>query len=740
MKNLLIFVVLISCEFTSFSQREEVGPLMSNPQLHINAEVNNLRINEGTFDSTFIYKLDVINLPVFDEFSSNKFQKYEADYSDAGVVDTLFFQLLDVSEVPLAANVEYTQQITFYRTVDITEGTVVDVPFIPTQIKIGDLESYPVSYVTTDVYPPFYIYDTVDFPNPIDTVWLVPDVFQDSATQFWANVNDPELIWADSQAYHNYTLAVDPWSLGVVSFDGLDEKGYPYQIGTTITNYADNLTTKPIDMSSPAVEISDSIYLSFLYQTEGFGDVPETGDSLILEFYAKDLDQWNWIWSTNGSALSEFKNVHIKVDSIIYFQNGFKFRFRNYGGLSGSLDHFHIDYVDLRPISSPLEDTIIRDFAIVYPVTSLLETYSSVPWDHYKNNSSGKMNSMLDVVVRNSNPTQLIEQDGSVDVKYNGTIETTHVLSENLLNNGDLNYFAMTTYFSFHDFSSGPNFDNTKPGPFEIFDIVTGVTHSTTNFPDNDSTTSQQIFKNYYSYDDGSAESAYGPTGVQARLAIKYTPYEADSLIGARIHFVPSVTDVSNKLFLLTVWDDNNGVPGNVIYEDDVFFPRQPIYASNRDIFKEYYFIDTQKVHVAGTFYIGWRQFDQDRLNVGLDRNEINNDKTFFSVDDGISWSASGIEGSVMINPIFSTSYDASLGIVNKKLNPVKVSVFPNPATNEITVDVLDAEFEFSELINLQGIRIGKYYSEKIDISNLPAGIYFVKVNGIYGPFKIIKQ
>ena len=200
------------------------------------------------------------------------------------------------------------------------------------------------------------------------------------------------------------------------------------------------------------------------------------------------------------------------------------------------------------------------------------------------------------------------------------------------------------------------------------------------------------------------------------------------------------MNDVSNKLFLLTVWDDNNGEPGNVIYEDDVFFPRQPQYASDRNIFKEYYFIDTQKVHVAGTFYIGWRQFDQDRLNVGLDRNEINNDKTFFSVDDGISWSASGIEGSVMINPIFSTSYDASLGILNKKSNPVKVSVFPNPATNEITVDVLDAEFEFSELINLQGIRIGKYYSEKIDISNLPAGIYFVKVNGIYGPFKIIKQ
>ena len=56
------------------------------------------------------------------------------------------------------------------------------------------------------------------------------------------------------------------------------------------------------------------------------------------------------------------------------------------------------------------------------------------------------------------------------------------------------------------------------------------------------------------------------PTGAQARLAIKYDAYESDSLVGMYIHFVPTVEDVSNKLFLLTVWDNNNGFPGNVLF------------------------------------------------------------------------------------------------------------------------------------------------------------------------------
>ncbi len=733
----LTLVVGLLTHTTSLAQWEEVGPLTANP--HIQKESSNiLKANPNTFDSTFIYAPDTIALPVFDEFSTNKFQVYNADYSDAGVTFDKVYKLLDMSSVPLASDAAFTMQQTFKRTINVAEGTFFDEAFTPTQIRIGSLASYPVTHVPTNVYPPFYIYDTLDYPNDVDTIWIPePDVFQDSATQFFTSVNDPDLIWLDHHAYHNYSWAVEPWSLGVVSFDGLDENGIPYAINTTTTGYADYLTSKPIDMS--VTSAADSVYFSFLWQAEGFGDIPETGDSLVLEFYAKDLDQWNRVWSVNGEGVSSFQQGHILIENTDYFKRGFQFRFKNYGGLSGSLDHFHIDYVNLRQFSGH-QDTVIRDFAFVYPVHTLLETFTSIPWDHYKTDPGSKMSSNVHVVVRNSDNVPENEENGSVSLVYGGVEEGSFILDENTLNNADLNYSPWTTYHSFHDFTGGAFYDETKPGLMEEFEFISRATHQNSNFTLNDSTISKQYFQNYYSYDDGSAEAAYGPTGNQARLAIKYTPYEADSLIGAMIHFVQSVDDVSDKLFLLTVWADNGGVPGTVLYEDQLFFPRSPEYRIGKNLFSTYYFLDTMKVHVGGTFYIGWRQFGPERLNVGLDRNIINNDKTFFSVDNGISWNESQIEGSVMIRPIFSTSLDPLLGITMKTSEELSFVLYPNPTSGVVNIRMDAGEFTTAEVRNIQGQLIMQVTDPMINLSDYPSGVYFVRIPESSKTFKLIKH
>ena len=739
-KIALIFTLVCFHSLITFSQVEEVGPIMGNPHLQMKASNKNLKINAGTFDSTFVYTSDTISLPVFDEFSTSKFQQYNASFTDPGVTSDKVYHLLDnTTSLPLSNNVAYTAQQTYRYSVNLSTSSVVQIPLNPVQVKIGDLSSYPVGHITTNVFLPFNIYDTLDYPLDVpDTVWMIdPEIYQDSATQFFTTLNDPEKIWLDNQTYHNYSMALDPWSLGVATFDGLDENGYPYAIGSTITNYADFLTSKPVDMS--VVDASDSVYFSFLFQAEGLCDPPETGDSLVLEFYAKDLDQWNRIWSTNGVPLSDFKQVHIRISNNDYFKKGFQFRFKNYGGLSGSLDHFHIDYVNLRPLSG-YQDTVIHDFAFCYPLYTLLDTYTSVPWDHYKNNFSGKMSSNVQVVVRNSDNIPENEQDGSTKIIYNTVTEGNFVLQENLLNNGDLNYSPMTTYYSFHDFSMGDRFDETKSGLYETFDIVSEASHQNSNFKLNDSTYSIQYFQNYYSYDDGSAEQAYGPLGSQARLAIKYTPYEPDSLIGAMIHFVPTVEDVSNNLFLLTVWADNGGQPGTVIYEDDVFFPRQPHYEYDRNIFTDYYFKDTMKVAVSGTFYIGWRQFDPERLGVGFDRNIVNNDKTFFSVDLGNTWNQSQLPGSVMIRPIFSTSYDAILGIQEHEKEKLEVRLYPNPTNDMVNIRIENGVYEGVDVYSIQGVKVFDTVETVVDLSNQPNGVYFFRVKGSPETFKIIKQ
>jgi len=737
MKSRFVFISFLFITVISFSQGEEVGPIMGNPQL-IKKQVPQLKVNPNTFDSTFIYTSDTITLPIFDEFSSNKFQVYDADYLDAGVTSDKKYRLLDMSDVPLENTELYTLQQTFRRTVNVASGQITDVNFPPTLMQIGSLASYPVVYIPTNVYPPFNILDTVDYPNDSDTLWITePEIFQDSATQFFTNVNNQDLIWLDHEVYHNYSMAVNPWSLGVATFDGLDENGYPYAFGTSTVGYADHLTSKPIDMSTTSV--ADSVYLSFLYQPQGFGDQPEETDSLVLEFYAKDLDQWDRIWSAKGAAVTSFKQAHILIKNSDYFKKGFQFRFKNYGGLSGSLDHFHLDYVNLRKFSGH-QDTVIRDFAFVYPIYTLLETFTSVPWDHYKANFTGKMSDNVKVVVRNSDNVPENEEDGNTSIYYGGTLEGSFLLDENLLNNGDLNYLPWTTYTSFHDFSGGDRFDETKLGMKESFDFISRATHQNSNFTQNDSTESRQVFENYYSYDDGTAELAYGPTGNQARLAIKYTPYEADSIIGARIHFVPSVNDVSDKLFLLTVWADNAGKPGTVIYEDPLFFPRSPQYQYQRNLFTTYIFQDTLKVPVTGTFHIGWRQFDAERLNVGLDMNIVNNDKTNYSVDNGATWQQSGFLGSVMIHPIFSTELDVTLGIKEKPKKELNVRLYPNPTSGRITIEVEDNLFTGVEVFSIHGTKIIESDQSIIDLSDYPSGMYFFKINGTAKTVKIIKQ
>lgn len=722
----LISLILLS-RFVVLAQGEELGPLMQNPDL-LGSKKESFKSGNLTFDSTFIYQSDTLQLPLFDEFTENHFQVYSTDYTATGVTSVKKYRILeDITLIPINNQLRLTGQATFRRSYDLVSSTFVDQTFAPTSYQVGDLTSYPVVYSPTDLYPPYYIYDTIGTPDVSDTVWITdPEFYQDSATQFFMPLSDPNAFWLDDRAYHNYRYAVNPRSLGVVTFDGLDSDGYPYAIGTSITNWADALTSKPLDLSP--YNAGDSVYFSFLYQAEGFGDVPEPSDSLILEFYAKDLDQWFRVWGDSGQVSSEFKVGHIRLNEAKYFKKGFQFRFRNYGALSGSLDHFHIDYVHLRTLSG-YQDTLFKDFAFSYPVGSLLKTYTSVPWDHFKNNSVGKMNDQLEITVHNGSNLTENNQNGAVQVSYTGVPEGNFTLVAQTLSGGNINYDPRTTYTSYHDLSGGYVFDISKPGLQQEFEIVASASAQFPNLAINDFSEKIQVFSNYYSYDDGTAEAAYGPTGPQARLAIKYVAYEEDSLLGLKIHFVPSVNDVSGNLFLLTVWDSNGGLPGNVLYEDDVFFPRNPVYADERNTFITYYFKDTMKVAVGTEFFVGWRQFDPERLNVGLDRNLDNSDKTYYSVDNGISWNQSLISGSVMVRPIFSTSLDPTLDIPDNR-HDFKVEVYPNPSNELVTIRGFDGEFSGAQLFSTTGACVLKIDHSTFSVAGIESGMYILKLNG----------
>jgi len=211
-------------------------------------------------------------------------------------------------------------------------------------------------------------------------------------------------------------------------------------------------------------------------------------------------------------------------------------------------------------------------------------------------------------------------------------------------------------------------------------------------------------------------------------LAVEFNAYEPDSLVGVAFHFVPSVTDVSNKLFLLSVWSNLNGHPGDLLYEDEVFFPRTPQYADDRGIFIPYYFTDTQKVSVPTSFFVGWRQLDAERLNLGLDRNIDQSDKIQYSVDGGFTWYTSPYAGSAMLHPIFSTALDPSLGLYSSIDKPLVWSVYPNPASGLLHVN-MPASMMGSriELRDLFGKLCVEQTDPIFDVSSLPNGVYYLQ-------------
>ncbi|MCO5258988.1 MAG: T9SS type A sorting domain-containing protein [Crocinitomicaceae bacterium] len=748
--TLLLSIISINL---SFSQEvgEGVIPITHNVEL-INKKGTFFQEKGGSssIDSTFIYSVDTLSLPLFDDFSKNRIQQYNADFSDPGVTSTLYYKLTDLSNNPLSKDTTYTTQQTFRKTFDINTSTATITNFPGKSIKVGDLSNYPVDYQSTTVYPAYFIFDTVGVTDTPDTIWVVgPDIVQDSARVFFAHVMDPSKYWIDDDAYHNYRFAKDPWSIGVMTFDGIDSKGYPYQMGTALSGFADYLTSKPIDLSGnlPA----DSLYITFLYQKQGLGDAPESTDSLILEFYDVTAQEWRWQWSTNGGAVSEFKVAQVPINNMAYFTNAFQFRFKNYGGLSGALDHFHLDYVKVRTFSG-YQDTLIEDFAMSYPIISLLKDYTSVPWDHYKNNPSGKMSTEVPLTVRNSylNGGANITSagGGKIEIKYNGALEGAVNLNGQVIANYNPptqtipDYQPRTTYYSKHDVSSY-QFDPTKAGTQQTFDIITSVSVPVgSNYLPNDTTYSTQYFGNYYAYDDGSAELAYGPQGTQSQLAIRYTPYEADSIIGAYIHFVPTVNDVTNKLFQLTIWADNGGKPGTILYQDNPLFLRQPSYGYGMNSFVSYFTKDTVKVPVSGTFYIGWKQIDALRLGVGLDQNTDKHQNTYFSVDNGATWEQSQIKGSVMIRPIFSTALDAELGIQSTIAASTPLVIYPNPSTGKFYIQTNENQpigdiFVYS----MMGELLLTTSTNEIDLSNHPDGIYFVKTStNLSKTYKVVKS
>lgn len=572
-----------------------------------------------------------------------------------------------------------------------------------------------------------------------------------------------DLLWQDKNVFVNQTYAFDQLSIGVATFDAIDETGTIYTDTNNIPFGGDTLTTNIINLNYPG---NNTVFLSFYYQPGGLGDTPDLKDSLILEFCHNDTiwnKKWLVIFNEKDSILSEkylsidttiktikgdtltdlkrkFQQVLIPINEDKYLKDNFQFRFRNHTSLSenestesksSNADHWHIDYVILDKDRS-INDTLIDDIAICESMGSLLKTYEAIPWKHFDRASAYEMEDSIQVTYRNltnleQNPLRKFEIEDLLG--FTGITPFDGGREPEILPQTKYTYKRPIDYL----FSYNPSIDSAL---FEIRSFFSENTLEETPFLWNDTSRFLQKFYNYYAYDDGTAENGYGIIGEgteRAMVAMSFNSYKKDTLRAVQLFFNQTSTGVNQYTFKLHVWKDDNGKPGNIIYTKEDLKPQAE---DELNMFTTY-LIDSTIV-LEGKFYIGWQKVNTpEMLNVGFDVNKVNNDKLFYRFSD--SWVQSKFDGTIMIRPLFGKELNISTGTTTNPFENYspEYTIYPNPANDLLNINI-DKQFTSNYQYTIFDI-YGRIFintnenQSTIDISELNSGVYFIRISNLKG-------
>lgn len=551
--------------------------------------------------------------------------------------------------------------------------------------------------------------------------------------------------WIDSSVYINATFAVSPISYGVATFDGLNKKGYPYNLyaATNSSNPADMLTSRQINIQKKGIktyDIPDSLYLSFYYQAMGRGDWPEANDSLALDFYKPNQHKWVKVWGRVGyhptAPDTGFHRVMIAIKDTAYLDSLFQFRFRNNATLSGSLDHWNIDYVYFNS-GRGINDTLFQDVAFAYTPNPFLKNYSKMPYSQY---ITSEFASNFNNWLRNNDKlTSNITYYYDV---YNQTNALKH------------SYSAVDNILPFdpNGYQTGVSQFAVSTGTFVqpvLTDTILKIKHyiktSSSDFAKiNDTLIQYQKFPNYFAYDDGSAEVGYYNNTYGAKMAMRYTLNNPDTLRAINIYFDPITQGgiVTGSSFRLMVWGDGGGAPTAIpILKDSLVYP---LYLQGKHNTMPTYSLTKCLPMTPGTYYFGIQQSSNQALNIGFDKNTNHSSALFYDIGNG--WTQSAIKGSLMINPVMGC-YVAPppVGIIENKKRNLVFHLFPNPANNQLTVNFSNTENSYSvvihSMIGNEVINQSIANNESIDIGALSNGVYMVSLitdNGLRSAQKLI--
>ncbi|MBI3141577.1 MAG: T9SS type A sorting domain-containing protein [Bacteroidetes bacterium] len=567
-----------------------------------------------------------------------------------------------------------------------------------------------------------------------------------SSTQVYP---DPER-WVDRSIFINNGFAWNPPSHGVATFDGLNAKGYPYNVdGNNAPRGCDTLTSQWIDLEG--LDGNDSVYLSFYYQQKGLGDNPEKSDSLVLEFKTI-AGYWLHAWANNGQDFSAdylpFKQILVKLpemENSTLFHDSFQFRFRTWGNRTGALDHWHLDYVYLNKDRNAL-DTVLEDVAIYRRPKGLLKEYFSMPWRHFREDRAAFRNAGIEYNVYNKS---LSVQSPDVyytitDVTHNELLYSSFDLRNQLT---DVGVYGQKTGeqdnllpFTYFDNLDTPNVRL----EIQLHAISRSIVGGPELLKENDKFTFHQYFDQYFAYDDGSAEGGYGLKNTrQGSVALRFTLRRVDTLKYVAFHFTGGFEALpEQQKFNLVVWNKLTPTPEVIARKVGL----TPVYSQLINGFTMYEL--DEPLIVSGEFFVGWEQFTAYNLNVGIDldyrffNDEKPNPNLFFNATG--NWENSKVLGTPMIRPVFGEPKSLGMAPVASETG---MTLYPNPAANVVWVGLGGWGKGSLDFLSPQGQILYSQEHEgpvvELHIGHLPVGIYLLRFSnneGLVQFAKLVKE
>ncbi len=538
--------------------------------------------------------------------------------------------------------------------------------------------------------------------HSLDTI-LIPfwDDFSGSDSienTIWSNFENISV-----KDYYN----IDAPSLNVIEFDGLDKDGIPYNYENGY-GVSDILESDKINLNS--YSLSDSLYLSFYWNYNINGELPDNEDSLKVDFLDKN-NIWKTVWIKNGgsenySEIFSFESIPISSD---YLHQNFMFKFYNKGNTEGPFDSWLIDYIYLDKNRNK-HDSLTLDRALSYNGFKVLNNHISVPFNHlsYANSYA---DSVIFTINNHDNQVQPINYSFGAYIKefdklfsYTENKELSPILGgndrRNVINNPiKLSDFELGKDSIIVDFS---------------FYIESGdSTFLSKDLKLNDTTNFQIKFSNFYSYDDGKAEYSAGLNQKNSELVLEHITYTPDTLTHIQILFPETIENSYAQNIELVIY--------NSISDESTKLRSQ-----NVGIIYENYNFNTYKLDnpliVEDTFYIGFKQFESNFLAVGLDKNNDTSDKIFYKIDN--QWEQNNIiKGSLMIRPLFNNS-DLVISGINEIIKTEDIIIFPNPSNG---VFYLSQKVEKLKVFDTNGyMLLNDENIDKINLSRYSKGIYYL--------------